>query len=129
MIPYYPPNSAHMNTPGELPVPLDAELHTRPSPGHKLWMAEGERSQSPQVQFGAWWEMEGSLWRVSWIEKTGDLFATELKATDRYMILGHFPTRKDLRQALGGWFGGNSLPALINRLDRMAHDQAQSSSG
>jgi hypothetical protein len=83
--------------------------------GYNVWIHETRRAKSSELNFGAWWEMEGTQWRVSWIEDTGELYAAEL-ASDRYLVLGHFATKRDISRMMHNWFDGDNLAALVRRL-------------
>jgi hypothetical protein len=84
--------------------------------GYDLWMRDARRANSNQVNYGAWWTLNGTHWRVSWIEGTGELYAMEVGATDRFILIGEFETKKDIQQKMRGWFDGDNLRALIQRL-------------
>ncbi len=88
--------------------------------GYNLWIHAPPRADSGELNFGTWWKMGGKLWRVSWIEKTGELYASELGTADRFVVLGHFAHRKDVNQFMRQWFEGNNLGALIHRLQQSA---------
>ncbi len=82
--------------------------------GYEIWIQEASRAKSRELEFGAWWVMEGTHWRVAWIEDTGELYAAE-QATDRFLLLGHF-TRRDIHTRMRAWFSGDDLNALIQHL-------------
>ena len=73
------------------------------------FMADPARARSPEVDFGAWWRHEhdpgGYPWRVSWIERTGELYAVEMRPGRgrRVIVLGKYPTREAVEAALEGW--------------------------
>lgn len=94
---------------------------------YKEFIHEPTREKSPEVDFGAWWsdrigpkgERLGPFWRVSWIEATGELYAVSMGT--KLVILGIFPTRAEVEQAMGGWARYNDpdymdLRALAERL-------------
>ena len=84
--------------------------------GYDVWMHESRRAESTEVHYGAWWTMNGTHWRVSWIEGTGELYAMELGASDRFILIGKFETKKEIQQKMRGWFDGDDLAALVQRL-------------
>jgi hypothetical protein len=84
--------------------------------GYSTWIRQPLREKSGEVNFGAWWELEGARWRVSWIEATGELYAAEVGVTDRFVVLGRFENKKDINQKMQHWFEGGNLDALIQRL-------------
>jgi len=71
------------------------------------WIQDPSRGGSPEVDFGVWWRLESQewpTWRVSWIEKTGELYAKELDPdSGRFVIIGTFPTRQAVEQFMQGW--------------------------
>ncbi|MCL4489973.1 MAG: hypothetical protein M1570_17860 [Chloroflexi bacterium] len=79
-------------------------------------MQTPRRSESRQVPFGAYWKMQGTCWRVSWIERTGELYAAELGPSDRFLLLGQFSTRREISNLMHHWFEGDNLGVLIQRL-------------
>lgn len=85
------------------------------SSGFNAWRQDSQRSGSAQVDFGAWWEMGGSNWRVAWIQNTGELYAAELGLSDRFLLLGKFATKKEVNQTMQRWNEGADLAALLRR--------------
>ncbi len=83
--------------------------------GYHTWMHHPRRADSKQVPFGDYWRMQGTRWRVSWIERTGELYAADLQS-DRFFILGHYATRHDVTRKMQHWFDGNNLQGLVNSL-------------
>ena len=88
--------------------------------GYKTWIAEQQRTRSPELDFGVWWRLinEWPHWRVSWIEDTGELYAVELiHQPDRYIVIAHFKTEEEVEAAMRGWAkGDHDLQTLIQRL-------------
>ena len=75
---------------------------------YKAWIADPKRARSPELDFGVSWNLTAQctwpFWRVSWIDDTGELYARELGPdSDRFIILGYFPTRKAVEKRLTGW--------------------------
>jgi len=74
-----------------------------------------ERKRSPEVDFGShWYELrEGEpllwpTWRISWIQRTGELYAVEqIPESDspgrRYFVVGVFRTREEVERFMEGW--------------------------
>jgi hypothetical protein len=93
----------------------EAAMMAMVTSGYKAWMHHPQRARSEELTFGAWWKMDGKRWRVSWIVKTGELYASQLDA-DHFILLGHFRDRKAVNQMMREWFEGNNLSALIHRL-------------
>ncbi len=85
--------------------------------GYTTWIHEPQRARSGELNFGAWWKMEGARWRVSWIEDTGEFYAAELGTADRFIVIGHFDTKKDANNMMRHWFEGNNLRALIHKVE------------
>ncbi|MCL4486798.1 MAG: hypothetical protein M1132_12795 [Chloroflexi bacterium] len=83
--------------------------------GYQTWMHQSLRAASKQVSFGEYWRMQEARWRVSWIERTGELYAADVQS-DRFFILGHYATRRDVVRKMQHWFEGCSLQGLINSL-------------
>lgn len=78
--------------------------------GYTLWIAHPRRKRSPELDFGVWWRVPSSraYWRVSWIEATGELYARELAlGSDRFLVLGIFPTEGQAEAAMEGWAEGD----------------------
>lgn len=77
--------------------------------GYQDWISDPKRARSGEVDFGVWWGLQDrdfcygkSPWRVSWIEDTGELYAREL-TSDRYIVLGVYPTRAEVEARMEGW--------------------------
>jgi hypothetical protein len=74
------------------------------------WSGLPCRRRSPEVDFGVWWRVPGSLytWRVSWVQNTGELYARELAPDgDRFVLLGAFLTREAVEARMAGWAESN----------------------
>lgn len=84
------------------------------APGYADWMLEGDRTQSKKVEFGTWWRLDVTYWRVSWIEATGELFAAERKPADRFVVLAHLD-KKQVSDLMHKWFDGDNLRALFQK--------------
>lgn len=72
--------------------------------GYQAWINAPSRKRSPELDFGCWWQMrpDRTSWRVSWIERTGELYAAD-GFHDRYIVLGHYPDREAVERAMSGW--------------------------
>lgn len=74
--------------------------------GYRGWISEPERARSPELDFGVRWRLtpqtDFPLWRVSWIEATGELYTADIMG-DRYILLGRHDTRESVEQAMAGW--------------------------
>ena len=77
---------------------------------YQEFMKDPSRKRSPEVDFGAHWRLAhdpgGYPWRVSWIERTGELYAVELGSPERdrrVIVLGHYPNLEEVEAALEGW--------------------------
>jgi hypothetical protein len=91
--------------------------------GYDSWINELPRAVSGELGFGTWWRTDGAHWRLSWIEDTGELFAVELEARDRFVFLGKF-AKKDINTLMRGWYGGDNLSLFIQKcIDRAASGQ------
>ena len=67
----------------------------------------GEHRQlSTELDFGVWWRGKETwpVYRVSWVERTGDLYATN-QSTDEIEILGESEpgNREMIEDILKGW--------------------------
>ncbi len=83
--------------------------------GYHAWMDQARRTGSRQVPFGEYWRMHDARWRVSWIEDTGELYAADVRS-DRFFVLGHFATRREVTRKMQRWFQGGNLQGLIASL-------------
>lgn len=111
---------------GFTPIAPKKEPGLPVQPGYQAWSHAPRRKGSREVDFGCWWTLDGRpgafpRWRVSWIERTGELYAAQAQS-DRYMPLGVFPTRQEVETALEGWADPQSplyhhLAALVGKLD------------
>ena len=84
--------------------------------GYQAWIRASQRSQSEQLSFGAFWRLEGKRWRVSWVESTGELYASEIGSADRFIVLARYANKKDVNLVMREWFDGNNLRGLIHKL-------------
>lgn len=73
------------------------------------WISTPERERSPEVDCGGWWTLHGDAhemprWRVSWIEKTGELYAAA-ERQDKYIVLaGTAPGDEEhMERLVDGW--------------------------
>jgi hypothetical protein len=81
--------------------------------GYEAWI-QGERDASKKIEFGTWWRLNETYWRVLWIEATGELYAAERKPSDRYVVLGCLD-KKHVTDLMRKWFDGDNLNALFGR--------------
>jgi hypothetical protein len=99
-------------------------------PGFDRWWNEPVRRGSLEVDYGRWWTLHGDerafpRWRVSWIARTGELYAVHgCRERQFFIVLGVYPTRTEVEQALEGWEipGGaiyHNLSVLAGRLSVM----------
>ncbi len=94
--------------------------------GYQKWVNEPKRKASAEVDFGAWWTLHGGeneypRWRVSWIIRTGELYAVQ-PGGGQHILLGVFASRQEVEQAMNGWADPESpvyhnLAALAERLE------------
>jgi hypothetical protein len=93
--------------------------------GYREWADAEERKRSPEVDFGVWWYERGKerpTWRVSWIERTGELYGVEqIPEADspkrRFVVLGRFATREEVERFMEGWAEEpKELGPLVNHL-------------
>ncbi len=84
--------------------------------GYDKWIHTPHRVESEELNFGAFWKLEGRRWRVSWVESTGELYASELGAADRFIVLAHFADKKSVNLVMRQWYDGNNLRGLISKL-------------
>lgn len=79
--------------------------------GYREWADVPERKFSPELDFGVHWREPWKEWptfRVSWVEKTGELYGVEqIPEADspnrRFVVLSKFPTREEVEQFMKGW--------------------------
>lgn len=45
-----------------------------------FYAADGRRRPSPELDFGVWWRWRGVIYRLTWVEATGELIAVQLSA-------------------------------------------------
>jgi hypothetical protein len=77
-----------------------------PTGSYAEWIVDPCRERSREVDFGVWWRVPGSryTWRVSWVGETGELYAREQGPdSDRFVVLGLFPTRSVVEVRMAGW--------------------------
>lgn len=84
------------------------------SAGFDAWLRAKDRAESKKIEFGKWWRLDASYWRVAWIEATNELYAVELGATDRYVLLTRLD-KKEVNEFMKKWFDGDNLEALLHR--------------
>lgn len=87
--------------------------------GYDKWSAAPYRKRSSEVDFGVWWQLPTSpyTWRVSWIKDTGELYAREQAPnSDRFVLLGIFPTREAVEDRMAGWAEKNNLEQFFPKL-------------
>jgi len=88
--------------------------------GYRQWIETPERKFSGEIDFGCWWglhQREYPWWRVSWIEKTGELYAVNL-SNDEYIILDNFKTKEGVERRMKGYcepFSNMILTAWFSR--------------
>lgn len=87
-------------------------------PGYQRWI-QGERDASREIEFGTWWRLDETFWRVSWIEATGELYAVERKPSDRFVVFCCL-NKKQVTDLMRKWFDGDNLHALFGRFQDAA---------
>lgn len=95
---------------------------------YKKFMENPKRKESPEVDFGCWWgltrrEDNPFKWRVSWIEKTGELYAYCYNK-DIAIVLGIFKTREEVEKRMQGWsnFENQVLKTFFDIPDKIISD-------
>jgi hypothetical protein len=90
--------------------------------GYRAWINDPRRAKQ-DVDFGGWWQLvwPGEAWRVSWSKQTGEVYACHPRS-DRYIVFGTIPDRKEVDRLLEGWADSNSsiyrsLTALAGRFN------------
>ena len=83
--------------------------------GFNAWIQASPRAASKKIEFGNWWRLEATYWRVIWLEATEELYAAERGKSDRFMFLTHL-TKAELKVLMNKWFDGDNLSALLQRL-------------
>jgi len=74
--------------------------------GYKQWIETPERKFSREIDFGCWWglhQRKYPWWRVSWIERTGELYAVNLSNLNEYIILDNFKTKEEVEIRMKGY--------------------------
>ena len=84
------------------------------SAGFAGWMQAEHRAASKEIEFGKWWRLDDSYWRVAWLEATNELYAVEAGKSDRFILLARLE-RKDVHTLMKNWFDGDNLSALLHR--------------
>jgi hypothetical protein len=77
----------------------------KPLLGYGQWKNDPSRLGSPEKDFGSWWtflDRRRPRWRVSWIARTGELYAVQVAAPHMFIELGVF-TREELEAKMEGW--------------------------
>jgi hypothetical protein len=82
--------------------------------GFPVWLRAKDRTESKKIEFGKWWRLGTSYWRVAWIEATNELYAVELGETGRYVLLTRLD-KKEVNEFMKKWFDGDNLEALFHR--------------
>lgn len=83
------------------------------------------RSGSKEVDFGTRWLTTTAEppWRVSWVVATGELYAVRSEGGGPVELLGRFPTRRQVEEALRNWphmYGTIGSLAWVRRRCRAA---------
>jgi len=82
--------------------------------GYTEWIEQTERTASKKIEFGTWWRLDATYWRVSWIEDTREFYAAERKPSDRFVVLSSLE-KKEVNDLMHKWFDGDNLRALFGR--------------
>lgn len=82
--------------------------------GFAAWLRAKDRADSKMIEFGKWWRLDASYWRVAWLEATNELYAVELGEMDRYVLLTRL-AKKEVNELMKNWFDGDNLEALLHR--------------
>jgi len=94
---------------------MQQAYNNRIAPGYAEWMQTLDRTTSKKIEFGDWWRLNTTYWRVTWLEATGELYAVERRpATDRFVLLTLLD-KKQVTDLMRKWFDGDQLEALFNR--------------
>lgn len=76
-------------------------------PSRAVFFADERRERSPEVDFGVMWTQEGQWpnWRVSWLERTGELYALCLGGEDRdhVEVFGTIERRANVEEVMRGY--------------------------
>jgi len=89
--------------------------------GYQDWSNTPARLRSGELDFGCHWRLNSQafpVWRVSWIEDTGELYALELAGIgleDRFIVIGRFPDEEAVELAMSGWADCFDLAAIITQ--------------
>lgn len=93
---------------------------------YQAWAEQPERKRSPESDYGSWWTLRGDnnypqfpRWRVSWIEKTGELYAVELgqEKEHRYIVFGVVAYERIADFLMQGWADPDS--AIFHNLEAL----------
>jgi hypothetical protein len=77
----------------------------KPLLGYGGWKNDPFRSGSKETDLGCWWtylDRRRPRWRVSWIERTGELYAVQVAIPHMFIELGVF-TREEIEEKMKGW--------------------------
>lgn len=95
-------------------TPLEETIQT----GYVTWSSVLQRQLSPEVDYGVNWLLKGRgkmplfpSWRVSWIENTGELYATPTAdRQDRFVVFPRlFSSQEEVETAINGWEHSDSF--------------------
>jgi hypothetical protein len=94
--------------------PMSENMERVISPGYKAWMGETARAASKELQFGTWWRLDATYWRVAWLEATGELYAVERGTNDHFVVIRCLE-KKEISALMRNWYDGDDLNALLQR--------------
>jgi hypothetical protein len=87
--------------------------------GFAEWMQAEQRAGSKAIEFGEWWRLGVTRWRVRWLETTTELYAVEVGKSDRFILLTCL-SKKEMNDLRKTWMDGDSLSGLLQRVARAA---------
>ena len=91
---------------------------------YQTWISSPERAGSREYDFGVWWKVNGKgAWRVSLIERTGELYAVPSAPAQqkrKAIVLAEGVTEKEARELLGEWNRELTevFPELVQKLNK-----------
>jgi hypothetical protein len=97
-------------------IPVYGETQIKLQKGLSKFITDPNRITSREIDFGAWWNLEGYPKRhfsVSWVESTGDLYVWD-KSNDEYAVVLTLTPREEqeVREVMSGFFAAidNGIP-------------------
>jgi len=95
---------------------------------YRKWIHQENRFKSNEIDYACCWglrEMTAPFWRVSLIEKTGELYAT-CPRDNTYILIGKFKNKEEVDKKLKGWFDDFEkliITKWFGEIEELKHDE------